>query len=105
MPEADTHCLSKSPRSSCEVDQGRLGAAKPHEMDSIQRLKCAQQDPGAHTGNFTGNIKHGVQPVCEIYIGVPPLEKQRSISSRSPSKGVPRGIAYCISLCLYDPST
>jgi hypothetical protein len=45
-------------------------------MDSLQRLKCAQQDPGAHTGNFTGDIEHGVQPVREIYIGVPPLEKQ-----------------------------
>jgi hypothetical protein len=74
--EADTHCLRKSPRSSGEVDQGRLGAAKPHERDSLQRLKGAQQDPGAHSGNFTGNIEHEVQPVREIYIGVPPLEKQ-----------------------------
>jgi hypothetical protein len=76
MLEADTHCLSKSPRASCKVDQVRLGAAKPHEVDSLQRFKGAQQDPGAHTGNFAGNIEHAVQSVREIYIGVPPLEKQ-----------------------------
>ncbi len=105
MAEADTHCLSKSPRSSCEVDQARLGAAKPHEMDSIQRLKSAQQDPGAHTGNFTGNIEHKVQPVREIYIGMPPLEKQGLVSLRLPSKGVPRGIAHDTGLRFHDPAT
>jgi hypothetical protein len=41
MPKVDTHCLSKSPGSSRKVDQGRLGAAKLHELDSIERLKCA----------------------------------------------------------------
>jgi hypothetical protein len=75
MPEANTHCLSKPPRSSCKVDQGRLGTAKPHEMNSIQRFKCAQQNPGAYTGNFTANIEHEVQPVREIYIGVPPVKE------------------------------
>ena len=76
MPKADTHCLSKSPRSSCKVDQGRLAAASPHEIDPLQRLKCAQQDPGAHTGNFTGDIEHEVQAVREIDISVPALEKE-----------------------------
>lgn len=102
--EADPHCLSKSPRASCEVGQGRLRAAKPHEIDSIQRLKCTQQDPGAHTGNFTADVEHEMQPIGEIYIGMPPIKKQRSISSRSPSEGMPCGIAHHVRLCFHDPA-
>jgi hypothetical protein len=56
MAKADTHCLSKSPRSSCKVDQGRSGAATPHEVDSIHRLKSAQQDASPNSANFAANI-------------------------------------------------
>jgi hypothetical protein len=56
MLEANSHCLSESPRASCKVDQGRLGAAKAHEMDSIQRLKSAQQDAGPNPANFAADV-------------------------------------------------
>jgi hypothetical protein len=54
--EADAHCLSKSPWAFCEVDQGWLAAAKPHEMNSIQRLKCAQQDAGPNPASFAADV-------------------------------------------------
>ncbi len=56
MLEANTHCLSESPRASGKVDRGRLGAAKAHEMDSIERLKSAQQDASPHPANFTRDV-------------------------------------------------
>jgi hypothetical protein len=56
MLEANAHCLSESPRASSKIDQGHLGAAKAHEMDSIQRLKSAQQDPGPHPANFAADV-------------------------------------------------
>jgi hypothetical protein len=56
MSEANTHCLSESPRTSGQVDQGRSGAAKAHEMDSTQRLKSAQQDAGPNPANFAADV-------------------------------------------------
>jgi len=56
MLGANTHCLSESPRASGKVDQGRLGAAKAHEMDSIERLKGAQQDASPHPANFARDV-------------------------------------------------
>jgi len=56
MLRANTHCLSESPRASGKVDQGRLGASKAHEMDSIERLKSAQQDASPHAANFARDV-------------------------------------------------
>jgi len=56
MLEANTHCLSESPRASGKVDQERLGAAKAHEIDSIERLKSAQQDASSHPANFARDV-------------------------------------------------
>jgi hypothetical protein len=56
MLGANSHCLGESPRASGKVDEGRMGASKAHEMDSIQRLKGAQQDAGPHPANFARDV-------------------------------------------------
>jgi hypothetical protein len=54
--EVDAHSLSKSSWAFCEVDQGCLGPAKMHEINSIQRLKSAQQDACPNPANFTADV-------------------------------------------------
>jgi hypothetical protein len=56
MLGANTHCLGESPRASGQVDQGRLGASKAHEMDSIQRLNSADQHASPHPANFAADV-------------------------------------------------
>jgi hypothetical protein len=60
MLRANTHGLSESPRTSGKVVQGRLGAAKVHEMDSIERLKSAQQDASPRPANFARDVHQKV---------------------------------------------
>jgi len=75
MLRTNTHGLSESPRASGKVDQGRLGASKAHEMDSIQRLKSAQQNASPHPANFTADVYQEVQTIGTINIRVPSIEE------------------------------
>jgi hypothetical protein len=56
MLEANTHCLSESPRASSKIEQRRLRASKAHEMNSIEWLKSAQQDASSHPANFAADV-------------------------------------------------
>jgi hypothetical protein len=56
MLGANTHGLGESPRASGKVNQGRVGASKAHEMDSLERLQSAQQDAGPHPANFARDV-------------------------------------------------
>ena len=71
MLGANTHGLGESPRASGKVDQGRLGASKAHEIDSIEGLNRADQDAGAHPANFARDVCQEVQTI-DLLRGVSP---------------------------------
>jgi hypothetical protein len=80
-----------------------LGAAKAHERDSTERLKSAQQDASPHAANFTRDVYQEVQTIGTINVRVPTIEKQRLVSRRNSSIGVPGGVAHHVSFSFYDP--
>jgi hypothetical protein len=52
-----------------------LAVAKPHERNSIQRLKSAQQYAGPNPTNFTADVHQGVKTVGSVNIRVPTIEE------------------------------
>jgi hypothetical protein len=100
---ANTHGLGESSRASGKVDQGRARAAKAHQMDSIERLKGAQQDASPHPANFARDVHQEVQTIRLINIRVPTIEKQRLVSQCKSSIGMPGGVAHDVSFGFYDP--
>jgi hypothetical protein len=81
-----------------------LGAAKAHERDSIERLKGAHQDASPHPANFARDVHQEMQAIGTINIRVPTIEKQRLVSQRKSSIGMPGGVAHDVSFCFDDPS-
>jgi hypothetical protein len=100
---ANRNGLSESARASSKVDQGRLVASKAHEMDTIKRLKGAQQDAGSDTAGFARDVHQKVQTVGAINVRVPVIEKQRLVSRPESSVGMPGGVAHYVSFCFHDP--
>src|SRR5271166_2904049 len=88
--------------SSRQVAQALDAAILPHDRDAFERLERPDQDAGSDPGHLARDIQHVSAAVGEINIGVPPLEKQRTITPSHPPVGMPGGVADDIRLGLND---
>ena len=75
---------------------------QPHDRDTFHRFNRPDQDAGSDPGHLAGDVQHEGDTVGEVNIGVPGLEKQRTIARGHPPVGVPGGIPDNIRLGLND---
>src|ERR1700733_8730406 len=53
----DVQCRGKAPGAACQVEQARNTSVTLHPLNSVQRLKRADQGASPHTGYFACDVK------------------------------------------------
>jgi hypothetical protein len=73
-----------------------------HDRDAVARLERPDEDPSPNPRCLARDVQHVCGAIDEVYVAMPTLEKERTITRGHPAVGMPRGVADDIRLGLDD---